>query len=463
MQLWTRLVTISNNNWIVGVVLALVFGQVIPEETVSRIQDMVRVSITFTRSYGTPILMVSAGLLVVLAAIRIRAAWPLLHWPGMNRIWSIDPGLTWLNWIKRNRFDRGVLEAICDRFRTLSDAPYYLLREGVRDADGNEQPLDFDGLTLTYKLRARDHLALSDFQDLRLLREVIAAGGRVLVVVFDTPIPEGDVRREDSRGCCSDDTIRSTVSFTRRVLGSRARVVVLSKVLKSREADILRYIFDSYIPVYASKLAGERIQIEADPEDYAIAYGIGTLVFGLFLAALGSVRSGRPPYLVVQWVKRESKWAEYSKLVQPGLVSGLLLAQTFYDARGNTVPAFTPNCGDYAFTVTEEPFSVGRKLMAAIRQDGVLAWAIADDYVRHIADNAFGLAKERVGRDFENLGERERGRFRDFVLSFAAIDGNQLRPETLHETMMERESAYLRFRLYERFKRVRRALTRPTA
>lgn len=326
------------------------------------------------------LVVLSIVVLLTLRSLWIR--WSLVRFADSCWLLSIDPALRVANYYSRRRgYDHARLIRVINGFRLPNGSPCYRYEPSPSDAlQAGETPL------VVLKLPARNHLSLIDFQDLRLMRGVIAVGARVLVIVVDVPYRESDIRLDMS------EPADRTRAFARRVLGSKAQIVRLSEVFSRNIDEFLRFLLDKYIPYYA-RTASQKIPTLDAEGTVRVSY----MTFALLLSALASlVKSNHnQPVVVVQWRERLARWTEFETFIRdflPGLrVAGFVVGESFPDYNGKKLLTSVDDPRGPLFAMTTSNVLIAQRLLALGPEQGDVPWIVPDEYVSVLAQNILGM------------------------------------------------------------------------
>lgn len=441
---------ILNNSWVVGISISIL---IIPKLPISKVFNFLSPLISFFSVNYIPLVHIVSIILLFGIVIHFYRSWPLVRWPDQSRILSFDPILKLVNLMRRKSFNMQDLELICSRFQNKDGNPYYSIRKGIGSSYVNQNWRAGEKPIIVLKIPARDHMSLPDFQDLRLLRHIVSAGGSVIVIILDVPYGFKEVNKIDMDKC-SD----KTHVMIRSILGSSVTIRKLSAIFANKHGQFLRFLFDTYIPAYASKLRNKTTPITQSIQDDATAYSISFFSFALFLASIDFMKKHGQTFMPIQWDKRLSKWEFFPGLIEPYLISGLLLGDTFYDADGNKLPAFTTDCGNRAFTMTESDWSIAKKLLLLVDSDGDMKWRMPEKFVNYIAKNVFGIDINSTPVSSHSLPIGVRKRIKKFYKRFATYNGSDLASNIDLMSKKYINSLYIRYKLYLEFRKIQRTL-----
>jgi hypothetical protein len=442
-----RFLPFINHPWVVAIGSGLFFAA-----ATKAVDDVVAVLEAVVQIIALILPFVANTSLVIfpLIALGIVRNWLLVPVADEPPVLRIAPLLRGLNTLKRRRFDLPTLEGIAARFYQLTGERYYALRgarpDGTVEYSATLQPV------VVLKLPARPHLSLPDFQDLRLCREVIRAGGHVIVLVMDI----------DRSGAASPLIIEQammTSRMVRRLLGTAATVRCLSETLARNGSSSWRFILDGLLPFVArefEKLGAFRTDSSSGSPDSPTFRTISFLNVALVLKAIDCILKRRRALVIIQWERRLAKWETAAAIVRahtPQLeISGYLAAKDFLDPNGDKVSTSSSVLPD-VFTFTEARGSVARKLLA--KQPAIKAWVLSDDYLRHLSHVLFGVPGTRPESRHVSIWER-RG-LRRFL---AKADPSVIPLQDAQGEDPLNGSLVLRFEFYKRFCAVQKALLR---
>jgi hypothetical protein len=188
-----------------------------------------------------------AAVLLGTVGVKTWRKWRLVRLAGDPWYYSFDPALRAVS--RWNRFRSGEL-AILDRaigsFRTRGPSDEALrtlfqpLDTGEHLGQQHDTRLDpGESPVFVLKLPARSHLAVADFVVLRLVREILASGGDVLVVIVDA------TRFNDEAAKDMQIAVSRTRHFLRRFFGSGITIVSLSDLLLEESQATVHFLLSS--------------------------------------------------------------------------------------------------------------------------------------------------------------------------------------------------------------------------
>lgn len=445
------LVPVINNNWVVGLSF-LIFSSYYGIQNLNFRSILNKIS-----PYLKPIVesLVYFALLLFLTSIIIRLHrlyknWKLVHFKDQSFILSFDPILKFVNFLKRKHFDILHIKLIIDKFQNRTNSNYYTLVESSQFRKTNLDTWQIKEIpTIVYKIPIRNHVALSDFQDLRLLRHVVAAGGRVIVIILDIPFLDKQSPKIDIDQCYV-----KTHSMIKRVLGSSVVIQRLSTICSEEMNMFIRFLFYTYIPLYADKF-DRKIFINNSGIDDKVLKNISYLVFGILLYALNYIyiKNKVTSFIIIQWKERLFKWEEFAEFIKEKFemkILGLIVGENFLNYKGEKLRTSISNFEDLSFTLNESNVSVAKKILSFDSSCSQMAWKIPDDYIEYLAENILGIeikgkiVDEKILRKHYKRLKNFYSRYTENVNDISLYDKERLK------------SLYIRYKFHKEFSKIQR-------
>lgn len=443
--------TVISNNWVVGLSL-LIFSSYYSIQNFNFRSILNKIS-PYLKTIVEP--LVYFALLLFLTSIIIRLHrlyknWKLVHFKDQSFILSFDPILKFVNFLKRKHFDILHIKPIIDKFQNRTNSNYYTLVESSQFQKTNLNTWQIKEIpTIVYKIPARNHVALSDFQDLRLLRHIVAAGGQVIVVILDVPHLDKQSQRIDMDQCYV-----KTHLIIKRILGSNVVIQRLSTICSEEMNVFIRFLFDIYIPYYADRV-DRKIYIHKIVADNEKLLNISYFVFALFVYALNYIKKESTSFIIIQWKERLSKWSEFAEFIKKNFddikISGLIVGDTFLNYSGKKLRTSINNFEDLSFTLTESTASVAKKILSFDGSCDQRVWKIPDDYIKYLAKNILGIEIKDELVDKNMLRDYYK-RLKVFYSYYTGKNDISLEDEK------NLRSLYIRFKFHNEFSKIQKVL-----
>jgi hypothetical protein len=310
--------------------------------------------------------------------------WWLVRFRDMPLLLSFDPCLRISNGLRRPRAELGLLRSIAGEFLDPQGNCYY---EVVTEGDVSDlisRPIrEGERPHLLLKIPAREHLALADIVDFRLLRKFLSAGGGVTVLIIDVPKDGTEVRDLDA-------AVKATWLWVRRLLGRGARVMTLSRAIARTEEDAVLFFVHSYIPWLAT-LLNKRIfrrEVPGSVESMNVSY----LVFTLLARILEKLQIPHQPLFVIQWRERFFKWFDLQDFVRGPHsripLGGFVLGESLLAPNGQKIPTATRGPLDDMFHFTDDLSLITTRILAV--RNGT--FVLPDQYVDRLSRSLLGVS-----------------------------------------------------------------------
>jgi len=405
-----------NNRWIVGLGSSLGSGLLLIGLTSesSLLTKWLRVLGSYAAEFSAPLVQVGIAILVLPVGKSILTrwrSWRLVKFRDTALSSALDPTLRIVRRLRKRSMGLAKLRMIAQQFWAPTGECYYevLAHDALSEltalpVEEGEKP------HLVLKLPARQHLALADIYDLRLLQKFLIAGGEVTVLIID--VPKDDTRVEDI-----EQAVTVTCGWVRRFLGTSAQVKTLSRLVGDNERQIVEYFLRVYIPWLEESLT-ERLRFyEAEP-GRPTSLNVSYLVFALFTKALETIGSGKKPIFVVQWRERLYKWFELKEFVRGPYSSvhlgGLVVGNSLLSPTGEKIPTARRSPADSMFHFTDDIFSIARVIFAV---EGT-TFVVSDRYLEVLGRSLLGVSLRATARHQPGLRQKHRQlyqRYRTFL------------------------------------------------
>ncbi len=223
-------------------------------------------------------------------------AWRLVRLPGDPISHAFDPLLRLNGWWHR-RFKPINIQNVVSLF-SMDNVPFFLLTPAQLGCSRypHEDPL------FVLKLPARTHLAVGDFVVLRMMRHILASGGRLLVIIIDA------TRNTDEATQDMMEKVMCTRHFLQRMLGAAPKVVTLSEIHMAYAQSATNFLLTHFVLFFVRSIPG--ITDKGGTSTDIVSF----FTKGLILHAL-SQKVKSDPVIMIQWEKRQDSWVEiYSGL-----------------------------------------------------------------------------------------------------------------------------------------------------
>lgn len=445
------LLDLLNNNWIVGISL-LVFGSYLSNQ-IMHIRLMIDKLLYFSDILYKPLVYLTLLIFsssIIFRLFRLYKRWKLIYFRDQHFLLSFDPILKIMSFLKRKRVNTPALASILEKFKHDTNSNYYSIVESSELKGLECFAKHTKGVpTIVLKLPARTHIALPDFQDLRLLRNIVAAGGRVVVIIIDVPYLDKQPENINMEQCYN-----KTYKIIRQVLGSNVIIQRLSTMFSKNIDDFLRFLFDTYIPLYANKL-DKKIYTHKIETDSKKILNISYLVFALLLKALTYLYKKDQSLMIIQWKERLFKWTEFSEFMKRNLgnirITGFILGETFFSYSGKKLRTSVDTFEDLSFTLTESNSSVAKKLLSFEYSNEQIDWKIPNNYILYLARNVFGYKITNELKD-QNILHENRKKLEAFYVTHTGRECLSLKDESALKSL------YIRYKFHKEFSRVQKKL-----
>lgn len=360
------------------------------------------------------------------------------------RFWPIVIIRKWLLKLKYKKNHLVVLKSTIKEFTTISNEPYYEVSDPknlhsklIKSYD-SEKPI-----AITFKLPARLHLAIPDFQDLKCLRRLSNQGFAVRVIIIDVPASENDEIDMDKKVAFTEHIVKNLVSG--------ARIYRLSKILAKRDINpFIMYLFGSCIPYYAT----EHHNI-LQKNGIGAALSVNYMIFPFLLKAFSNLSLVKFNVYVIHWVDHLNRWREYSDFPKESLpnlqISGLIIGETFRDPNKEKLLTTLSEYPDASFNVTEDMSKIAEKLLSnKIGKNKSLRWDIPNAYVEFLAKDTFGLTRTI------STNKTKKSTIEDFISMY----GGSLAESSAFEVDNQLETLEIRYALFKEINRIQKRIVK---
>ncbi len=295
--LWTRVWKFFNNGYVVTFVVMCITSTAVLIAILDKIWDRISQEdlqrLFLILQFMLPVLL--APWLCKTALIWWRA-WCLVRLPGDPISHAFDPFLRLTGWWNRRRGPINIQNVVS--LFSMGNIPLFSLTSAQLDHSQypNEHPL------FVLKLPARTHLAVGDFVVLRLMRHVLASGGRLLVIIIDATRDIEEAKQDMKK------KVVCTRHFLQRMLGAVPKIVTLSEIHMAHAQSATNFLLTHFVVFFVKSFPG--ILHKGGTSADLVSF----FTKGLIIHALSQMVKS-DPVIMAQWVKRQDSWADiYSAL-----------------------------------------------------------------------------------------------------------------------------------------------------
>lgn len=302
---WTRVWKFLNNGYVRTIVIWSIMSTTVLISVFTKIRDSIsQQDLQNLFSILQFVLPVLVAPWLCKTALTWWRAWCLVRLPGDSISHAFDPFLRLTGWWNR-RFGPINIEKVVSLFSMASkfnNTPLFSLNPAQLDCSRYpyENPL------FVLKLPARTHLAVGDFVVLRLMRHILASGGRLLVIIIDATRDTEEVKQDMM------EKVVCTRHFLQRMLGSAPKIVTMSEIYMAHAQSATNFLLTHFVVFFVNSFPG--IQHKEGTSTDLVSF----FTKGLILYALSQMVKS-DPVIMVQWVKRQDSWVDiYSALPTSG-------------------------------------------------------------------------------------------------------------------------------------------------